>query len=263
MNGIKFNPKKLQFKSSKWEFFGHTLTPEGMKIDDRKVEAIKQMSAPKDKKGLQSFQGMINYLKRYSVKLMKLSEPLKPLLREDVEWTWDSTHQDAFDAIKEELTKTPVLAYFNPKSEHIIQTDASLKGLGAVLLQEGRPVIYVSRTLTPAEEHYSNLERELLGVVFAMERLHNYVYGVNKLACLTNCLYLLVIRGQKLEEGHNGTTMVAMAICKRNGQHEQRDKPEGPLSNSRTLNFEQESQYLKYLGSRKVRKIEEVSLYKN
>ena len=65
MNGIKFNPKKLQFKSSKCEFFGHTLTPEGMKIDDRKVEAIKQMSAPKDKKGLQSFQGMINYLKRY------------------------------------------------------------------------------------------------------------------------------------------------------------------------------------------------------
>ena len=59
MNGIKFNPKKLQFKSSKCEFFGHTLTPEGMKIDDRKVEAIKQMSAPKDKKGLQSFQGMI------------------------------------------------------------------------------------------------------------------------------------------------------------------------------------------------------------
>ena len=177
MNGIKFNPKKLQFKSTKCEFFGHTLTPEGMKIDDRKVDAIKQMSAPKDKKGLQSFQGMVNYLKRYSIRLMKLSEPFKPLLRENAEWSWDSTHQDAFDAIKEELTKTPVLAYFNPKSEHIIQTDASLKGLGAVLLQDGRPVIYVSRTLTPAEEHYSNIERELLGVVFAMERLHNYVYG--------------------------------------------------------------------------------------
>ena len=163
------NPKKLQFKSSKCEFFGHTLMPEGIKIHDRKVEAIKQMSAPKDKKGLQSFQGMINYLKRYSVNLMKLSEPLKPLLREDVEWTWDPTHQDAFDAIKEELTKTPVLTYFRPKSEHVIQTDALLKGLGAV--------IYVSRTLMPAEEHYSNIERELLGMVFAMERLHNYVYG--------------------------------------------------------------------------------------
>jgi len=151
--------------------------PEGMKIDDRKVEAIKQTSAPKHMKGLQSFQGMINYLKHFSVQLMKLSEPLEPLLREDLEWTWDSTHQDAFEAIKEELTKTPVLVYFNPKSEHVIQTDASLKGLGAVLLQESRPVIYVSRTFTPAEEHYSNIERELLGVIFAMERLHNYVYG--------------------------------------------------------------------------------------
>lgn len=55
MNGIKFNPKKLQFKTTKCDFFGHTLTPEGMKIDDRKAEAIKQMHAPKEKKSLQSF----------------------------------------------------------------------------------------------------------------------------------------------------------------------------------------------------------------
>ena len=95
MNGIKFNPKKLKFKSTKCELFGHTLTPEGIKIEDRQLEAIKEMNAPKDKKLLQSFQGMINYLKHYSVQLMKLSEPLKPLLREDVEWTWDSPHQDA------------------------------------------------------------------------------------------------------------------------------------------------------------------------
>ena len=62
MNGIKFNPKKLQFKSTKCELFEHTLTPEGMKIDDRKVEAIKQMIALKDKKNLQSFQGMVNII---------------------------------------------------------------------------------------------------------------------------------------------------------------------------------------------------------
>lgn len=63
------------------------------------------------------------------------------------------------------------------KAEHVILTDASMKGLGAVLLQEGKPVIYVSRTLTPAEERYYNIERGLLGVVFAMERLHNDVFG--------------------------------------------------------------------------------------
>ena len=92
------------------------------------------MSAPKDKKGFQSFQDVVNYLKRYSVRLMKLSELLKPLLREDVELTWDSTHGDTFDVIKEELARTAILAYFNPKSQHVIRADASLKGLGAVLL---------------------------------------------------------------------------------------------------------------------------------
>ena len=67
MNGINFNPKNLQLKSTKCDFFGHTLTPEGIKIDDRNVDAIKQMIATKDKKGLQSFDDMVNYLKRYFV----------------------------------------------------------------------------------------------------------------------------------------------------------------------------------------------------
>ena len=82
---IKFNPQKLQFKTTKCDFFGQIITPEGMKVEDRKVEAIKQMKVPKDKKALQSFQGMVNYLKRCSGKLTRLFEPLKPLLREERE----------------------------------------------------------------------------------------------------------------------------------------------------------------------------------
>ena len=93
-----------------------------------------------------------------------------------MEWTWDSTHQDAFYAIKEKFMKTPVLAYFNPKSEQLIQTDASLKGLGAMLLQDGRPVMYVSRTLTPAEEHYSNIERTVRSGIRHGETAQLYVW---------------------------------------------------------------------------------------
>ena len=71
----------------------------------------------------------------------------------------------------------PILPLLNHKPKNVIQTDALLTGLGVVLLQEGAPVIYISLTHTLAEEHYSNIERELSGVVFVMEGLHNYVYG--------------------------------------------------------------------------------------
>ena len=177
MNGVNFNTKQLQFKRTECNFFGQTVTPESMKTDDKKVEVIRQMKAPKEKRALHIFQGMVNYQKRYSAKLTRLFEPLKPLLREETEWTGDSLHQNAFDAIKEELSRTPVLAYFDRNAEHVVQTYASMIGLAIVLPQEGRPVICISRTQSPAEERYSNNEKELLGVVFAMERLLHCVYG--------------------------------------------------------------------------------------
>ena len=85
--------------------------------------------------------------------------------------------QTAFEKTKTALTTLPVLAYFDKRKEYIIQTDASKTGLGAVLLQEGQPIVYASRTLTETEPRYSNIERELLGIVFGLERLHHYTFG--------------------------------------------------------------------------------------
>ena len=70
-----------------------------------------------------------------------------------------------------------MLAYFDRSKASTIQSDASKKGLGAVLIQDDKPVIYASRALTETEQSYSNIERELLSVVFALERFHHYVYG--------------------------------------------------------------------------------------
>ena len=78
---------------------------------------------------------------------------------------------------KEELTKTLVLTYLDPKADHIIQVDGSMKDLGAVLLHKGRPVIYVARMLIPAETGYFNIIRELICVVFRLERLQHYIFG--------------------------------------------------------------------------------------
>ena len=82
--------------------------------------------------------------------------------------------------LKEErvlLVQLPVLAYFDAKSEHTIQCDASKQRLGTVLLQEGKPVMYISRTLKETEQRYLNIEHELLAVVFALERLNHYTPG--------------------------------------------------------------------------------------
>ena len=106
-----------------------------------------------------------------------MAEPVKELPRNDTPWCWETKHQKVFEAIRDELTKTLVLAYFDPNADHITQVDGSMKDLGVVLLQKGRPVINICRTLLPAETGYSNIERDLLSVGFGLERLHLYVSG--------------------------------------------------------------------------------------
>ena len=88
---------------------------------------------------------MISYLKKFSPVLSKLSEPLRRLCKSGVKWAWESEQQDAFEAIKQVMTTLPILTYFDKTKKHTIQCDASKKGLGAVLLQESKPVMYVSR----------------------------------------------------------------------------------------------------------------------
>ena len=94
-----------------------------------------------------------------------------------VKLAWESEQQKVFEAIKQVIMTLPVLAYFNKTKKHTIQCNASKKGLGAVLLQESKPVMYVSRALTETEQRYSNIERELLAIVFALERLNHYTFG--------------------------------------------------------------------------------------
>ena len=177
LNNLSLNSKKMQFKSTDCKFFRHRLTPDGIKVDPKKIEAIIQMDPPQNVANLQSFNGMVNYLKKFSPVLSELSESLRRLCKSGVKWAWESEQQNAFEAIKQVITTLPVLAYFDKTKKHTIQCDASKKGLSAVLLQESKPVMYVSRALTETEQRYSNIERELLAIVFALERLNHYTFG--------------------------------------------------------------------------------------
>ena len=90
---------------------------------------------------------------------------------------WGPEHQKAFDSVKESIATKATLAYFDSSKPVIIQTDASKRGVGATLLQDGRPVAYASKSLTETESNYCNIEREMLGIVFGLERFHHYAYG--------------------------------------------------------------------------------------
>ena len=108
MNNLSLNPDKIQFRSTDCKFFGHRLTPEGLKPDPEKVKAIVQMPPPQSIQSLQSFNGMMNYLKRFSPVLTELAEPLRRLQKESTIWAWESGQQQTFENIKTALNTLPV-----------------------------------------------------------------------------------------------------------------------------------------------------------
>lgn len=175
--GIKLSQEKSIFRTTEIPFLGHLVTNHGLKPDPGKISAILQMPAPTDVHGVQRLVGFINYLSRFLPSLSDTLEPIRQLVKQDIEWHWNDTQEKALTKVKQLITNAPVLAYYNPEGDLTIQCDASGKGLGAALLQDGRPIAYHSRALTDTETRYASIEKEMLAVVDAMERFHQYTFG--------------------------------------------------------------------------------------
>ena len=169
-NCVKLNYKKIQYKKTEVEFFGETYTTDGRKADPKKIEAIVKMPNPTSKKEVQTFLGMVQHLSKFSPRLSELSEPLRELVHIHVPFIWQPEHTQAVEAIKKEIAQAPVLKYYDPKKPTVLQTDASIKGLGAVLLQDGHPVYFASKALTQAERGYVAIELEALAASWSMEK---------------------------------------------------------------------------------------------
>ena len=174
---IKLNKDKLSLRVKELEFMGHRITSQGLKPDPHKTEAILKLEAPKNKEEIQRFCGAVNYLAKFLPNLSQVIEPIRQLTRSDIEWQWTGAQDKAFQEIKHMVTKTPVLAYYDPKKELSIQCDASSKGIGAALLQEGKPIAYASRALTDPETRYATIEKEMLAIVYSLEKWHQFAFA--------------------------------------------------------------------------------------
>jgi hypothetical protein len=174
---IKLNKSKCEFQVKEIKFLGHVINSKGIKPDESKIASIVNMSTPKNKKELEVLLGMITYISKFIPNLSELTASLRSLLTKNAIFSWTSKHDDDIAKIKTVLSTEPTLQLYNPNKPVTISADASQHGVGAVLLQNNLPVIYASRALTETEKNYVQIEKELLSIVFACQKFHQYIYG--------------------------------------------------------------------------------------
>ena len=179
--GLKLKPSKCHFVRQEVQYLGHVITPEGLKPNLDRVAAVREFPVPHSTREIRQFVGLASYYRRFYLKFARIAHSLHALTCKGANFDWTDKCQ-AFSTLKEKLTGAPVLANPDFDRQFVLETDASIKGLGSVLSQtqdDGKlhPIAYVSQALTPAEKNYSITELETLAVVWAIIHFHAYLYG--------------------------------------------------------------------------------------
>lgn len=159
------------------KYIGHILSAQGVKPDEEKVRAVTEIPPPQSKQELQRFLGVVQYLAKFIPNMSDISAPLRKLLERETEWHWEDAQQQSFEKLKYLVTQSPTLKFFDVSKPVTLSVDSSSEGIGAVILQEGRPVAYGSRALNDCQRRYAQIEKELLAIVYGCEKFHQYVYG--------------------------------------------------------------------------------------
>nr|XP_028572340.1 uncharacterized protein K02A2.6-like [Podarcis muralis] len=186
---LKFKEVGLQLKKEKCSFGVPTVDFLGFKIDasgihptDAKIKAIIEAPRPQNKTELQSFLGLINFYHSFLPQKASIAEPLHRLLQKKNVWRWGQGQQKAFDSLRGMLSSRSVLAHYDESKPLVLACDASQYGLGAVLSHREpdgseKPISFYSRTLSPTERNYAQIDKEALAIVAGVKKFHDYVYG--------------------------------------------------------------------------------------
>ena len=180
--GLTVNWQKCELFKTELVFDGHKLSDKGVNPTQEKVKAVEEAREPENISELRSFLGLVNYSARYIPNFATIAEPLRRLTRKDEPFVFGEEQRQSFQALKRHLSNAETLGYFDVNAKTKVIADASPYGLGGVLvqIQEGEPriIAYASRSLSAVERRYSQTEREALGLVWACEKFHSYVYGI-------------------------------------------------------------------------------------
>lgn len=176
--------KKLYAKFSKCEFWlkeihflGHVVSREGIKVDPTKIEAVMKWEQPKSPTEIKSFLGLAGYYRRFIKDFSRIAKPMTELTKKGVKFVWTDSQEQAFQILKRMLCEAPILTLPEGTDGMVVYSDASLTGLGCVLMQREKVIAYASRQLKPHEKNYPTHDLELAAVVFALKLWRHYLYG--------------------------------------------------------------------------------------
>lgn len=166
---------KCYFAQSSVEYLGHVVSAAGVSTAPSKVQAVSQWPVPKTLKELRGFLGLTGYYRRFIRHYGIISRPLTLLLKKGTQFLWTPTTDEAFHLLKKALLEAPVMVVPNLSKPFVLETDASDLGIGAVLMQEGHPIAYMSQALGPRNQTLSVYEKECMAILIAVEKWRPYL----------------------------------------------------------------------------------------
>ncbi|KAL7602743.1 hypothetical protein Lser_V15G15410 [Lactuca serriola] len=178
---LVLNFEKCHFMVSQGLILGHIVSKKGIEVDKAKIDVIQSLPYPTCVREVRSFLGHAGFYRRFIKDFSKITRPMCQLLQKEVDFEFNETCKEAFDKLKDLLTSAPIMQAPNWDLPFEIMCDASNYAIGAVLGQKnGRAshvIYYASRTLDNAQSNYSTTEKELLAIVFALEKFRQYLLG--------------------------------------------------------------------------------------
>lgn len=178
---LHLNLKKCSFLQTQIEYLGHVIQHNKISKSPAKIQAINTMPRPSTADDVRRFLGMITYYARFIPEMSSITYPLRQLLQKNRTFYWSSNCEAAFLKLKNIITSDLVLMPFDPELPVIVACDASPTGIAGVLSHiidgKERPVAFASRSLTSAEQNYSQLDREALAIIFTINHFFMYLYG--------------------------------------------------------------------------------------